>query len=287
MTKIKKLGRLSRQLLTNAWELNKKNIKFKNIPGSRFTTKGKINLDKEKKEFTKKNNLVGLENNTRKLNYYYKQNSSRYSKYLPKIIYKTNNSLYNYLSFNKKRKKSVSLKKERLVKLVGLKKDIISLYIKRLYVRHLARISTIKRKLKIFKYYLHHLRKEQSKLKVSTKKYRIINSSDYNYKKSSILKIIKKYYVNVNKNLFNYYVNTFPNTFLKELECRLDSIICRLGWSITPLQSKHLIIHGHVKVNNQIMVQPSYSVKLFDKIEINKINNRKDTTFILNTARIP
>ncbi|MFC2061974.1 30S ribosomal protein S4 [Elusimicrobiota bacterium] len=55
---------------------------------------------------------------------------------------------------------------------------------------------------------------------------------------------------------------------LVKLECRLDNIIRRLGFSISIVQARQLVLHRHVKVNGKICNIPSYIVKEGDEISI-------------------
>ena len=55
---------------------------------------------------------------------------------------------------------------------------------------------------------------------------------------------------------------------LKLLECRLDNVIFRMGFSATRAEARQLISHRSVKVNGSIVNIPSYQVKAGDVIEI-------------------
>ena len=55
---------------------------------------------------------------------------------------------------------------------------------------------------------------------------------------------------------------------LKLLECRLDNVIFRMGFSATRAEARQLVSHRSIKVNGHIVNIPSYQVKVGDVIEI-------------------
>ncbi|MEX0746655.1 MAG: 30S ribosomal protein S4 [Rhodothermales bacterium] len=55
---------------------------------------------------------------------------------------------------------------------------------------------------------------------------------------------------------------------LKFLEARLDNTVFRLGFARTRRQSRQLVTHGHVMVNEQIVDIPSYLLRPGDTIAI-------------------
>ncbi|HWR58359.1 MAG TPA: 30S ribosomal protein S4 [Thermodesulfovibrionales bacterium] len=55
---------------------------------------------------------------------------------------------------------------------------------------------------------------------------------------------------------------------LQLLECRLDNIVSRLGFSANRRQARQLITHGHFLVNGRAVNIPSYNVKAGDIIEV-------------------
>jgi hypothetical protein len=57
--------------------------------------------------------------------------------------------------------------------------------------------------------------------------------------------------------------------FLSRLELRLDSIMMRLGFFISPLKARIFIRKGLIIVNNEICTNPSFSLKPFDKLTFN------------------
>ena len=57
------------------------------------------------------------------------------------------------------------------------------------------------------------------------------------------------------------------DAMLKLLESRLDNVVYRLGWASSRIQSRQLVNHGHIKVNDHVVDIPSYSVKIKETIE--------------------
>ena len=58
-------------------------------------------------------------------------------------------------------------------------------------------------------------------------------------------------------------------TYLLELlESRLDNVVFRLGLTNSRSQTRQIISHGHIMVNNRKVTIPSYRVKIGDKISI-------------------
>lgn len=52
------------------------------------------------------------------------------------------------------------------------------------------------------------------------------------------------------------------------LERRLDNVVYRLGFSVSRRHARQFIRHGHVLVNGKRVTIPSYSVSVFDEIEV-------------------
>ena len=55
---------------------------------------------------------------------------------------------------------------------------------------------------------------------------------------------------------------------VKILESRLDVVVYRLKFAITPQAARQLVSHGHVLVNGQKVDRPSYQVQLTDEISL-------------------
>ncbi len=63
---------------------------------------------------------------------------------------------------------------------------------------------------------------------------------------------------------------------LQMLERRLDNVVLKLGFASSRWQSRQIISHGHVRVNNRKVDIPSYLVKAGDQITL-KDRIRKNT----------
>lgn len=55
---------------------------------------------------------------------------------------------------------------------------------------------------------------------------------------------------------------------LELLECRLDNIVYRLGFTPTRLSARQLVLHGHVTVNGKKVTSPGFSARTGDVIGI-------------------
>jgi small subunit ribosomal protein S4 len=55
---------------------------------------------------------------------------------------------------------------------------------------------------------------------------------------------------------------------LKTLECRLDNLVYRIGFSRSIRQARQLVSHGHILVNGMKVDIPSYNVKVNDVIAL-------------------
>jgi len=84
-------------------------------------------------------------------------------------------------------------------------------------------------------------------------------------------KKFKLYYGNLPKGLLKKQINKKKNTrlkFLEHFEHRLDTILNRSKFSISLRNSKQLIVHGKVLVNNKLTLIPSYMITQGDLISI-------------------
>jgi small subunit ribosomal protein S4 len=55
---------------------------------------------------------------------------------------------------------------------------------------------------------------------------------------------------------------------LQQLECRLDSVVFRLGFGMSRRQARQLVRHGHVAVDGRKVNIPSYQVSVGEEIAI-------------------
>ncbi|MFP4156541.1 MAG: 30S ribosomal protein S4 [Opitutales bacterium] len=56
--------------------------------------------------------------------------------------------------------------------------------------------------------------------------------------------------------------------FLRMLECRLDSVIYRLGFAKSRAAARQFVAHGHILVNGKKTDIPSFMVKENDEVEV-------------------
>ncbi len=91
---------------------------------------------------------------------------------------------------------------------------------------------------------------------------------------------IRRIYCILEKQFLNYYKKSIRlkgNTgeiLFSFLERRLDNIVYRMGFGVTRLESRQLVSHKLIKVNNNIVNIPSYLVKPYDIISI--VNKAKE-----------
>jgi small subunit ribosomal protein S4 len=65
---------------------------------------------------------------------------------------------------------------------------------------------------------------------------------------------------------------------LKNLECRLDNLVYRIGFARSIRQARQIVNHGHVLVNGLKVDIPSYGVKVNDVITL-KEKSRTNQVF--------
>ncbi|MBI5201716.1 MAG: 30S ribosomal protein S4 [Elusimicrobia bacterium] len=72
---------------------------------------------------------------------------------------------------------------------------------------------------------------------------------------------------------------------LRYLECRLDNVCRRLGYSTSIKGSRQLVAHGHVKVNGRYVNIPAYEVAPGDLIQLDpKVKENVNVKLSLDTA---
>jgi small subunit ribosomal protein S4 len=94
------------------------------------------------------------------------------------------------------------------------------------------------------------------------------------------------------RNLFEKAANQKGITgenLISSLECRLDSVIYRMGLATSRAQARQLVRHGHIQVNGHKVDIPSFSVKTGDSIEVRE-KSRNNPTILASrdaTAHAP
>ncbi|WP_439578137.1 30S ribosomal protein S4 [Elioraea sp.] len=86
---------------------------------------------------------------------------------------------------------------------------------------------------------------------------------------------LKFYYGNIGERQFRRYYDEAvrrkgdtSENLIELLERRLDTVVYRLKFAITPFAARQLVNHGHVTVNGQRVNIPSYLVRDGDQIEV-------------------
>ena len=88
--------------------------------------------------------------------------------------------------------------------------------------------------------------------------------------------IIRHMYGVLEKQFRNYYITASKKKgktgeiLLQLLECRLDNVIYRMGFGSTRAESRQLIVHNSIEVNNKVVSIPSFQISPKDKINITK-----------------
>jgi len=101
---------------------------------------------------------------------------------------------------------------------------------------------------------------------------------------------LKGYYGNIGekqfRKLYDEAVRRRGDTsenLIELLERRLDAVVYRMKFAITPFASRQFINHGHILVNGRRLNIPSYSVKDGDTIEVRE--KSKQLAVVLDAAQ--
>lgn len=142
-----------------------------------------------------------------------------------------------------------------------------------------------RRNLKFFKRYRFY---DQSKLKIN-KFSSFGNKFKKQFKNFLIkLKVLKILYGESRKNkIKSFFINTSKTNFNKSqkyltinpitvLEKRLDWLLTRAKFSVTPKQAKQMIYHGHVLINNKKPSSHRYFLNYGDIIQIKRTTKSRD-----------
>lgn len=93
--------------------------------------------------------------------------------------------------------------------------------------------------------------------------------------------IIRNMYGVLEKQFKNYYMKASKKRgktgeiLLQLLECRLDNVVYRMGLGSTRAESRQLIVHNSIRVNNRIVSIPSYQVSENDEISITNKSSKQ------------
>lgn len=95
---------------------------------------------------------------------------------------------------------------------------------------------------------------------------------------------LRAYYGVLEKQFSNYVKKAIKSkestgiVLIQTLECRLDNLVYRLGFANSIRQSRQMVNHGHILVNNKKVDIPSYNVSVNDTITL-KENSQKNDFF--------
>ena len=108
---------------------------------------------------------------------------------------------------------------------------------------------------------------------------------------------LKGYYGNIGekqfRNLYHAAVATQGDTsanLISLLERRLDCVVYRMKFAVTPFQARQLINHGHILVNGKRINIPSYPLNENDLVEVRPQSKKIDpvlTALALKERTIP
>jgi small subunit ribosomal protein S4 len=101
---------------------------------------------------------------------------------------------------------------------------------------------------------------------------------------------LKGYYGNIGEKAFRKYYeeavrrkgDTSEN-LIELLERRLDTVIYRMKFAVTPFAARQFVNHGHVTINGKRLNIPSYIVKDTDVIEVKE--KSKQMTVVLDAVQ--
>ena len=86
---------------------------------------------------------------------------------------------------------------------------------------------------------------------------------------------LKGYYGNIGEKQFRKYYDEAvrrkgdtSQNLIELLERRLDAVIYRMKFAITPFAARQFVNHGHITVNGKRVNHPSFQVKDGDEIEV-------------------
>jgi len=101
---------------------------------------------------------------------------------------------------------------------------------------------------------------------------------------------LKGYYGNIGEKQFRKYYDEAvrrkgdtSENLIELLERRLDAVIYRMKFAITPFAARQFVNHGHVTVNGKRVNIPSYLVRDGDVIEVKE--KSKGLTAVLDAAQ--
>lgn len=118
---------------------------------------------------------------------------------------------------------------------------------------------------------------QEKKSKKSFSKMRTEFGNQLNEKQKArmVYVVSEKQFKNYVKAALDKKSNNPSDTLFAALESRLDNVVYRSGFAPTRLGAKQMVSHGHLALNGRRVTSPSISVKVGDKISINKRSESK------------
>ncbi len=103
---------------------------------------------------------------------------------------------------------------------------------------------------------------------------------------------LKGYYGNIGEKQFRKYYeeavrrkgDTSEN-LIELLERRLDAVVYRMKFAVTPFAARQFVSHGHLLINGRKLNIPSYSVKDNDTVEVRE--KSKQLAVVLDATQSP
>lgn len=108
--------------------------------------------------------------------------------------------------------------------------------------------------------------------------------SDFGVQLDEKQKLRACYGMLAHKKLVSYFreasqeVGNTQDNFIQKLECRLDALVYRLKFALTPFHAQQLVAHGHIEVNGKKVDIRSFRVKPGMKVSI--CEKSKNSPFI-------
>ncbi len=103
---------------------------------------------------------------------------------------------------------------------------------------------------------------------------------------------LKGYYGNIGERQFHRYYSEAirrrgdtSENLIGLLEGRLDTIVYRMKFAISPFAARQLVNHGHVKVNGKRVNIPSYQMKEGDTVELK--DKTKELAVVMEATQSP
>jgi len=85
----------------------------------------------------------------------------------------------------------------------------------------------------------------------------------------------ERQFKNIVENIIEKGSGNMNESFIQQLETRLDNVIYRLGLATTRQAARQMVNHGHVNVNGERQTVPSYKVSVGDIIAIRENSKQK------------